>query len=93
MTTSESTDAAGELPLTSAASGCLYASFVVVVSAGLLFVNALFCWTVYAVFPKPADENVAARIGQMFFFIVPVLMLVIEWHLLDRIQRLFRKSG
>jgi hypothetical protein len=24
---------------------------------------------------------------------VPVLMLVIEWHLLDRIQRLFRKSG
>ena len=89
----ELTDTAGERPLTSAASGCLYAGFVVAISAGLLFLNALLCLTVYAVLPKSGDENVIARAGQMFFFIVPVLLLVVEWHLLDRIQRLFRRSG
>lgn len=79
-------------PLVNAASGCLYAAYVVAISGGLLFLNALFCLSVYPLLPKANSEEVSSRIGQMFYFIVPVLLLVVEWNLYDRIQRLFRRE-
>ena len=93
MITNETPDSRGERPLSNTASGCLYASVVVAVSAGLLFLNALLCLSIYAVLPKQGDQNMIARAGQMFFFVAPIVLLVIEWNLLDRIQRLFRSSG
>lgn len=84
--------ASRESPLANVASGCLYAVYVVGLSAGMLFVNALFCLSIYPTLPKPDDEQWASRVGQLFFFTVPLIMLVIEWHLLDRLQRLFRSA-
>lgn len=73
------------------ASGCLYACYVVLLSSGMLFLNALFCLAAFAAIPKP-DDQTTSRIGQLFFFVVPVLMLIVEWNLLDRLQRLFRRE-
>ena len=86
-------DSFSERPLTSALSGCLYAMFVVLISVAMLFVNALLCLTIYAAIPKSGNEEVMARIGQLFFFIAPLLLLILEWNLLDRLQRLFRMSA
>lgn len=71
-------------------SGCLYVTFVVAVSAGFMLVNALLCVTIYSAIPKGGDDEVFARGGQLFFFIAPVVLLLVEWNLLDRLQRLFR---
>jgi hypothetical protein len=82
-----------ERPTTSALSGCLYATFVIVLSGGMLFVNAFLCLTIYAALPRVQSEDLAARIGQMFFFVAPVALMVVEWNLLDRVQRLFRQQA
>lgn len=92
MQDQQSLDAVTERPVASVASGCLYAVYVVGLSASMLFVNALICLTVYSALPKPEDEEVASRVGQLFFFTVPLIMLIVEWHLLDRLQRLFRSG-
>ena len=78
-------------PATGALSGCLYAVFVIVVSGGMLLMNAFVCLMVYAALPKLQSEDISARIGQMFFFVVPIMLLVVEWNLLDRLQRLFQR--
>lgn len=81
-----------ERSVANAFSGCLYAAFVVAASASMLLVNALLCLTIYAALPRYGNEDVASRIGQMFFFIAPVFLLIVEWNLLDRLQRLFRRG-
>ena len=86
------TDSFTERPLASSMSGCLYALFVVVLSGALLLVNAILCIAVYSSMPKYQSENVAHRVGQLFYFIAPVVLLIIEWNLLDRIQRLFDRD-
>ena len=83
-------EAASERPVASAASGCLYATYVTSVSAGLLFLNAIFCLTVFASLPIDHEDEMVARVGQMFFFIVPIVLLIVEWNLFDRVRRLFR---
>lgn len=82
----------GETPLVNITSGCLYAVYVVGLSAGMLFLNALFCLMIYSLLPKPDNEQMASRVGQLFFFIVPLVMLIVEWNLLDRVRRLFRSE-
>ncbi len=79
--------------LAAAFSSSLYAIFVIALSGGMLLVNAIFCLTVYAAMPKYQNAQIAAQIGQFFFFIVPVLLMVLEWHLLDRIGRLFTSDS
>lgn len=83
-------DALTERPVASALSGCLYAVFVISMSGGMLLINAFLCLTIYAALPKVESEEISSRIGQMFFFVAPVLLMVVEWNLLDRVQRLFR---
>ncbi len=82
-----------EHPAVGALSGCLYAVFVIALSGGMLLVNAFLCLTIYAALPKVQSEDIAARIGQMFFFIAPVVLMVVEWNLLDRVQRLFLRRN
>lgn len=86
-------DGGSEQPTTAALSGCLYATFVIALSGGMLFVNAFLCLTIYAALPRVQSEDLAARIGQMFFFVAPVALMVVEWNLLDRVQRLFRQQA
>lgn len=85
-------DSFAERPVRSALSGCFYVAFVVSVSVGLVFINALLCVTIYSAFPKPNNDEMTARVGQLFFFVAPVLLLIVQWNLLDRLQRLFRRQ-
>ncbi len=89
---SEPSNSLRETPLANIASGCLYAVYVVGLSAGLLFLNSLFCTMVYAFVPKLSNEQMASRAGQLFFFVVPLILLIVEWNLLDRVRRLFRPN-
>lgn len=86
-------DSFADRPVQSALSGCLYVTFVVMASVGMLLVNALLCLTIFGAIPKPDNEQLVARVGQLFFFIAPVLLLIVEWNLLDRLQRLFRSGS
>jgi hypothetical protein len=76
----------------------LYACFVVGVSALMLILNAVLCLsalTAITLFgPEFITNNpeIAPRASQMFYFIAPVLLMVLEWTLLDRLFRLFDKS-
>ncbi len=76
-------------PVVSALSAILYAAYVVIVSAAFLFLNALFALTLFAMLPKAGSPEMIARIGQFFYFVVPLLLLIVEWHALDRIHRMF----
>ncbi len=86
-------DSFADRPVTSALSGLLYAAFVIAVSVGMLLLNALFCLTVYSSIPEYADEEIMDRVGQFFYFVAPVALMVVEWHLIDRIRRLLRSSA
>ena len=85
-------DSFAERPVRSALSGCFYVAFVVSVSIGLVLVNSLLCVTIYSAIPKPNNDEMTARVGQLFFFVAPVLLLIVQWNLLDRLQRLFRRQ-
>ncbi|RMF44648.1 MAG: hypothetical protein D6753_02020 [Planctomycetota bacterium] len=76
-------------PLVSAVSAMLYAAYVVAVSSVLLFLNALFALTLFAMLPKSESSELMPRVGQFFYFVVPLLLLIVEWHALDRIHRMF----
>ncbi len=86
-------ESTSERPFTGAVSGCLYAVAVIALSGGMLLVNAFLCLTVYSAFPKYENEAIEARIGQLFFFVAPVLLMVVEWNLLDRVLRLFGRQS
>jgi uncharacterized membrane protein len=86
-------DSFTERPMRSALSGCLYVAFVVSVSVSLLLVNALLCLTIYGGIPKSGNEALTSRLGQLFFFVAPILLLLVQWNLLDRLQRLFSSRG
>ena len=86
-------DSFTERPVRSALSGCLYATFVVSVSVSLLLVNALLCLTIYGAIPMSGSEALTSRLGQLFFFVAPILLLLVQWNLLDRLQRLFNRQG
>lgn len=68
----------------------MYALFVVVLSGFLLLINAVVCTAVYAALPIPSNNEIAPRIGQFFFYLGPIILMVIQWNLLDRLARLFR---
>ncbi len=88
----EEYDLITERPIAHLASGCLYAFYIVALSGFMLFFNALVCLAVYSTIPKMAEEQIMSRIGQLIFFTLPLIMLLVEWHLLDRVQRLFRRN-
>ena len=84
--------AEAERSVAGALSGCMYATFIIVISGGMLLVNAFLCLTIYAALPKIESPEIAVRVEQMFYFVAPVLLMVVEWNLLDRVQRLFRND-
>ncbi len=73
----------------------LYGSYVISVSGLMLVINAVLCLSAHSALmlfgPAWLTENpvVAPRAAQLFFFIVPVLLMVVEWNLVDRIYNLF----
>lgn len=79
----------------SAISSGLYATYVVGVSALMLILNSVLCLSAHSALtlfgPEWLTNNPAVQpqASQMFYFLAPVLLMVVEWNLLDRIQRLF----
>jgi hypothetical protein len=84
-------DTFSERPFASMLSGCMYAAFVIAFSCGMLAVNAFLCTAFYAALPKHESVEISSRVGQLYYFIVPIVLLVVEWNLLDRVQRLFQR--
>jgi hypothetical protein len=74
---------------------CVYGSYVIFVSGLMLVVNAVMCLSIHSALmlfgPEWITENpvVAPRAAQLFFFIVPVLLMLLEWNLIDRIYNMF----
>ena len=82
--------------LATSLSGCLYLLVVLSITTGMLIVNAIVCLSIHSAFmnmgSQPlADSTLAPHLGQLFFFLVPILLTVIQWNLLDRLDRLFRR--
>ncbi|MDX1926038.1 MAG: hypothetical protein SFV81_05945 [Pirellulaceae bacterium] len=79
----------------SAISSTLYATYVVGISALMLVLNSVLCLSAHSALtlfgPEWLTKNPALqpRASQMFYFLAPVVLMVVEWNLLDRIQRLF----
>jgi hypothetical protein len=71
-----------------ALSACLYAGYVLSVSALLLFCNSLTSFVIYSAIPQSKDQVVMAALTQMFFFLMPVLLTFFQWYLFDHLKRL-----
>lgn len=86
------------LTLKTGLSGCGYAIVVVVISTLMLTINGVLCVSAYSAFtlfgPRGLTENpnVEPRVSQLFHFVTPVILLVLEWHLIDRLSRLFQRT-
>ena len=76
----------------------LYATYVVIVSAMMLILNSIMCLSAHSALtlfgPEWLTKNptIYPRASQMFYFLAPVVLMVLEWNLLDRIQRLFNSE-
>lgn len=81
--------------LVSAISNGAYAAYVVGMSALMLILNSVLCLSAHSALtlfgPEWLTKNpsVQPRASQLFYFLAPVVLMVLEWNLLDRIQRLF----
>lgn len=72
-------------------SSCLVATIVLGISVGLLFCNSLTSFVIYAAIPKTQDQAVMAAVTQLFFYLMPIALTFLEWHLIDRVLRLFQR--
>jgi hypothetical protein len=89
----------GEEPnsLMTALSGCAFLLYVLLITTGMLIINAVVCLSVHSAFmtfgPSSLVQNpgIAPYVGQLFYFLVPILLTIIQWNLLDRLNRLFRR--
>lgn len=93
-------NASGDEPssLATSLSGCAYLLMLLSVTTCMLIINAIVCLSIHSAFMSlgPAwivdNATLAPHVGQLFFFLVPVLLTIIQWNLLDRLDRLFRGS-
>lgn len=89
---SSETDSFTDRPIASALSGCMYAGFVIAASVAMLLINAFVCLTAYSALPEYAPPEITSRIGQFFYFTAPVILMVVQWNLIDRVGRIFTKT-
>ena len=73
--------------------GCGYLLLVCLIACVLLVVNAIVVRAVYVSFlPDTPSTDTEKRIGRAVMFVGPIVLLVIEWTLIDRIIDFFAKS-
>ena len=82
--------------LATSLSGCAYLLMVLSITTGMLIVNAIVCLSIHSAIMRMSSEwlgeaPLAPHLGQLFFFLVPILLTIIQWDLLDRLDRLFRR--
>ena len=68
--------------------GCGYMVFVCLFACLLLVINAIVVRAFYGWFLPAADP----RFGRAVLFVGPMLLLVVEWTLIDRLMDFFAKS-
>ncbi|MCC6508388.1 MAG: ABC transporter ATP-binding protein [Pirellulaceae bacterium] len=84
--------------LSTSMTGCGYLLFVLTVTTGMLITNAIVCLSIHSAVmsfgPKYMREptGFGPHIAQLFFFIAPVVLTIIQWNLLDRLNRMFRRA-
>ena len=73
--------------------GCGYLVFVCLTACVLLVVNAIVIRAMYEGLPPETPPVVKdPRFGRAVLFVGPILLLVVEWTLIDRLKDLFAKS-
>ena len=78
--------------------GCGYVLGILTLTVVMLIVNAIVCLSVHSALisfgPSQIVQNpgLAPYLGQLFFFLMPVLLTVLQWNLLDRLNQIFRRK-
>jgi hypothetical protein len=72
--------------------GCGYLFLVCLIACVLLVVNAIVVRAVYVSLPNAPPVVAHPRFGRAVLFIGPIVLLVVEWTLLDRLIDFFSKS-
>ncbi len=73
--------------------GCGFILYTLSVTALMLLVNSVICVSLHTAFRNVAPElftdhaQIATPASQMFFFLAPIVLLIIEWNWLDRFSR------
>lgn len=82
--------------LATSLTGCAYLLFLLAITTGMLITNAIVCLSIHSMFMSfgPAwladNASLAPHVGQLFFFLVPIVLTILQWNLLDRLDRMFR---
>jgi hypothetical protein len=72
-------------------SACIYAAYVLTVSAFLLFCNSLTSFVIYSAIPEFNDRIFMAALSQLFFFLMPIFLTFLQWYLFDNLRRLLSR--
>ncbi len=73
--------------------GCVFILFTLTVTALMLLINSVFCLSLHTAFRAFAPElfsdnaQITTPLSQMFFFIAPIVLMILEWNWLDRMTR------
>lgn len=82
--------------LSSSVSGCGYLLFVLAVTTVMLIINSIVCLSIHSAVMSFGPQYMQDKAGlgphvaQLFFFLVPVLLTILQWNLLDRLNRIMR---
>ena len=79
--------------LPAAAAGCLYALLIAVVTAALLLVNGSIVLVMVQAFAQSGFALAARKdLAQVLLLALPVLMVVVQWKLIEYVFRRFQVS-
>lgn len=73
--------------------GCLYLLSVCVTACTLLVINAVVVRALYGFLPADPEIFAHPRLGRAVMFVAPIMLLVVEWMLIDRLLDLLSKSA
>lgn len=82
--------------LSSSVTGCGYLLFVLAVTTVMLIINAIVCLSIHSAVmsfgPRYMQDKsgLGPHFAQLFFFLAPVLLTIVQWNLLDRLNRIMR---
>lgn len=82
--------------LASSVTGCGYLLFVLAVTTVMLIINAIVCLSIHSAVmsfgPSYMQDKsgLGPHVAQLFFFLAPVMLTILQWNLLDRLNRIMR---
>ena len=82
--------------ISSSVTGCGYLLFVLAITTVMLIINAIVCLSIHSAVMSFGPQYMQDKSGlgphfaQLFFFLAPVLLTILQWNLLDRLNRMMR---